>query len=169
MEVIQEGRLHFSFPSDANVAKYDEWAFYRNQFNSAFGGTKAIDLVYVDTEQTWLIEVKDYRTDRRTKAIDLADEISLKVRDTLVGLTAGKFNCNDRDEKKLASLALRRKRLKVVLHLEQPRKPSKLFPKIVDPSKLLMKLRQKLKAVDAHPAVVDQNSLKPDMNWSVAG
>ena len=32
------------------------------------------------------MEVKDYRANRRTKAIDLADEIALKVRDTLAGL-----------------------------------------------------------------------------------
>lgn len=169
MVVINEGSLTFSFPAEADATKYDEWSFYRNQFNNAFGGTKAIDLIYIDTDQTWLIEIKDYRANRRIKTIDLGDEIALKVRDTLAGLAAGKCNASDPDEKRLARLALKRNKLRVVLHIEQPRKPSKLFPKVVDPSKLIMKLKQKVGAVDAHPAVVDQHSLKANMNWTVTG
>ncbi len=34
---------------------------------------------------------------------------------------------------------------------------------------LQQKMKQKLKSVDAHPCVVDQRSLKPEMNWTVAG
>ncbi|MEJ2417452.1 MAG: hypothetical protein P8Y45_11075, partial [Exilibacterium sp.] len=60
-------------------------------------------------------------------------------------------------------------KIRVVLHFEQPRIPSKLFTQVVDPSKLLMKLKQKVGAVDAHPTVVDQHSLKTNMNWTVAG
>lgn len=169
MVSIKEGRLTFSFPAGADASQYDDWAFYRNQFNSAFGGTKAIDLLYVDNDQTWLIEVKDYRAHPRTKTVDLGDEIAFKVRDTLAGLAAGKCYANDADEKRLAKLALTKNKLRVVLHLEQPTKHSKLFPKVVDPSKLMMKLKQKLKVVDAHPVVVDQHSLKANMNWTVAG
>lgn len=86
MRQFHEGRLTFTFPDPLEAAQYDSWAFYRNQFNSAFGGTKAIDFICIDNDKTWLIEVKDYRANRRTKAIDLADEIALKVRDTLAGL-----------------------------------------------------------------------------------
>ena len=167
--VINEGSLTFSFPAGADAAKYDEWSFYRNQFNHAFGGTKAIDLIYIDADQTWLIEVKDYRKNRRTKTIELGDEIAFKVRDTLAGLAACKCNANDQGEKRLACLALKRDKIRVVLHIEQPGKPSRLFPKVVDQSKLLMKLKQKVGAVDAHPTVVDQQSLKANMNWTVAG
>jgi hypothetical protein len=78
MRQFHEGRLTFTFPDPLEAAQYDSWAFYRNQFNSAFGGTKAIDFICIDNDKTWLIEVKDYRANRRTKAIDLADEVALK-------------------------------------------------------------------------------------------
>jgi hypothetical protein len=98
-----------------------------------------------------------------------ASRIQVKVRDTLAGLAAAKSNANNQSERACARKALKKNRLRVVLHLEQPRKPSKLFPQAVDPSKLIMKLKQVLKAVDPHPVIVDQTCLKPDMHWQVTG
>jgi len=167
--ILNEGRLSFHFPEDATVSQYDEWSFYRNQFNGCFGGTKAVDFVYADARTTWLIEVKDYRNHRRTKVVDLGDEVAMKVRDTLAGLVAAKCNANNQDEQQLAAKAVRAGRIRVVLHLEQPQKQSKLFPRAVDPAKLKIKLKQKLRAVDAHPAIVDQRRLPANMNWTVTG
>lgn len=169
MTILNEGSLTFTFPADSCVSKYDEWSFYRNQFNSAFGGTKAVDIVYADSGQAWLIEVKDYRANRRTKTIDLGDEIAEKVRDSLVGLVAAQCNANDMQEKGIAKKMLSSKKIRVVLHLEQPIQHSKLFPRAIDPSNILIKLKQLLRSVDAHPIVVDQYNLKPTMNWKVAG
>lgn len=169
MTVLKEGRLTFTFPKNSCASKYDEWSFYRNQFNSAFGGTKAVDIVYADSGSAWLIEVKDYRTSRRTKTIDLGDEIAQKVRDSLAGMVAAQCNANAIQEKGLAKRMLSRKKIRVVLHLEQPIQHSKLFPRAIDPSKILIKLKQLLKSVDAHPFVVDQDNLKPLMNWTVTG
>ncbi len=166
---LNEGRLIFQFPDDAIVSQYDDWAFYRNQFNSCFGGTKAIDLLYVDAEATWFIEVKDYRTNRRTKAIDLGSEVATKVRDTLAGLVAAKSNANEHQERRWARQALAKRRINVVLHLEQPIKHSKLFPRVVDPANLKIKLGQTLSAVDAHPKIVDQHNLSANMSWTVTG
>jgi len=45
-QFIQEGCLLFKFPDDTIASKYDEWAFYRNQFNNVCGGTKAIDILH---------------------------------------------------------------------------------------------------------------------------
>ena len=93
MPSLQEGELTFDFPDeDSEVAKYDDWSFYRNQFQSVCGGTKAIDLIFVEPQRTWLIEVKDYRHHRRTKIAALADEVAAKVRDTLAGLAACRCN-----------------------------------------------------------------------------
>jgi len=169
MQQIDEGRLSFFFPDNTVASKYDEWSFYRNQFNSAFGGTKAVDLIHVDARQTWLIEVKDYRIHRRTKVIDIGDEISFKVRDTLAGLVAAQCNANDFDEMRIAKNAIRQTRIRIILHLEQPRKHSRLFPKAIDPSKVEQKLKQCLKSVDAHPCVVDKDTLENrlEMNWTV--
>lgn len=166
IEII-EGSLVFSFSDDATVSKYDEWSFYRNQFNAAFGGMKAVDLLYVAKRRTWLIEIKDYRTSRRTKTIDLGEEIALKIRDTLAGLCAAQCNANDEKEKTTAAAALKNQTLKIVLHLEQPLKHSKLFPRAIDPAKIKQKLKQLLKSVDPHPVVVDQMTLMPAMEWTV--
>lgn len=166
---LKEGRLTFSFPDDDCVSQYDSWSFYRNQFNACFGGTKAIDFLYVEEGTTWLIEVKDYRAHPRTKAVDLGDEVATKVRDTMAGLVAAQCNANNPEEQKLASLALKQNCIRVVLHLEQPEKQSRLFPKAVDPVNVKIKLKQLLRAVDAHPKVVNQHCLTPEMRWKVIG
>lgn len=168
MPEIIEDQLAFEFPDSALAAKYDEWLFYRCRFIGLFDGIKAVDIVCVEGQTTWLIEVKDYRMNRRTKPSELADEVARKVFDSLSGITAASFNAHG-EEKTIARKALRTRRLRVVLHLEQPRNPSRIFPQIADPAKLMQKLKQVLKPIDAHPKVVDRTTLKPDMIWSVSG
>ena len=153
MMVITEGALTFTFPAGWQASKFDEWAFYRRQFSRLSGlratcgakncgaeltcvacgkpastGTKAIDILAIEqTSCCWCIEIKDYRRGRRTKAIDLADEVAIKVRDSLAGLAAAAANANDESEQNQAISALACRRFRVVLHLEQPAKHSKLF------------------------------------------
>lgn len=165
-----EGALTFRFPEGQGLAsKYDDWSHYRNAFQSACGGHKAVDLVYAETQTrtAWLIEVKDYRVHARTKAVDLADEIAIKIRDTLAGLVAAQSRANDAEERRCARALLRADRLKVVCHLEQPAKHSRLRPRAIEPDKLMLKLRTVLKAIDPHPVVVDHASLTALMNWQV--
>ena len=166
---IQEDRLRFTFPMGAQSSKYDAWSHYRNQFNSAFGGTKAVDMVYATADTAWLIEVKDYRVNPRTKAIDLADEVALKVRDTLAGSVSARLHANDPDEKRLADALLRKRHLRVVLHLETPRSFSRLQPKSIETSTVLQKLKQLIRSIDPHPCVVDQYTITPVMSWAVQG
>ena len=92
MTCLTEGNLEFRFQSDA--AHYDEWAFYRNQFQRVAGGSKAIDFICLAGRGTWLIEVKDYRVHPRTKPSCLCDEVAIKVRDTLAGIAAARCNAN---------------------------------------------------------------------------
>lgn len=169
MTVITEGALTFTFPARAQVYKYDEMSFYRNQFIKMADGIKAMDFVYLDGNTLWLIEVKDYRVHRRTKSIELVDEIAAKLRNTLAGLWATKCNANDDTEKQFAALAVAAQNLRVVLHLEQPRAGSKLTPGKSRNASVAQKMKQKLKSVDAHPNVVDKDTLKREMNWTVAG
>ncbi|MFC4159826.1 hypothetical protein [Chitinimonas lacunae] len=166
MVEIEEGLLVFRFDT-ALAGKYDDWSFYRNQFNSAFGGTKAVDMICLDSTAVWLIEVKDYRGHTRTKPTDLGDEVAAKVRDTLAGLLAARFNANDSEEKKLAKAVAQRKELRVVLHLEQPAKHSKLRRRAIEPADVQQKLRQLLKAVDPHPRVVERATTRAEMPWMV--
>src|SRR5690554_4434345 len=95
---LTEQQLAFTFADGVEPSQYDEWAFYRNQFNAVCGGTKAVDFVCLDGDQLWLIEVKDYRRHRRTKLVDLGDEVAAKVRDTLAGLLAASCNANEAEE-----------------------------------------------------------------------
>lgn len=169
MSVLIEGQLRFTFTEGAIATQYDNWSFYRNQFAKSCGAVKAVDMICIHKEVTWLIEIKDYRRHQRTKPIDLADEIALKVRDTLAGLVAAKFNANEIEENQFAQQALEAKSLRVVLHLEQAIKPSKLFPAAINPVSVIQKLKKQLKAIDAHPVIVNQHDLKPDMAWTVQG
>lgn len=168
MTTIAEGTLTFSFPPGCQASKYDNWSFYRNRFQNVAGGSKAIDILCLDSETAWLVEVKDYRRHPRTKVMDLADEVAVKVRDTLAGLAAAASNADDSDERQLARRALRKRCWRVVLHLEQPARRHKLWPTPISRSSVSQKLRsRKLKAIDAHPSVADMNNMPPALPWSV--
>lgn len=171
--VLSEGgepnALTFTFPSDAS--KYDDWAHYRNQFNSTCHGAKAVDFVFLDTSgqpTCWLIEVKDYRFNARTKPIDLADEIAIKVRDTLAGLLSAKWNANVGDERSYACQLTGAAKVRVVCHLEQPTKTSRLRPRAIEPDKVVQKLKSLIKAIDPHPLVMDRGGTPGKVRWIVA-
>ena len=172
MTQIEEGDLTFTFPDDCKVCKYDEWSFYRNQFQSVAGGSKSVDILCVSGDAAWLIEIKDYRQHPRTKPSDIGDELASKVRDTLAGLAAASSNANSRDERALARRALQRRRWRVVLHLEQPNTRSRLRPQPCSVANVLSKVRKNLKAVDAHPRILDRETMdretiRRDVPWTV--
>jgi hypothetical protein len=167
MPVINEGKLTFRFPSDWQATKFDGWSFYQNQFQSVCGGAKAIDVLALEGSRcAWLIEVKDYRQHRRTKTIDLGDEVAFKVRDSLAALLPAHVNANDMDERRFAGKSLESRSIRIVLHLEQPTKHSKLFPRAIDPAKVKQRLKQLLKAVDAHPKVLEKARMA-GVAWTV--
>ena len=167
MMEIEEGDLTFSFPGPCEAGKYDDWSFYRNQFQSVAGGSMAVDVLCLADGVAWLVEIKDYRQHPQTKPSDLCDEVARKVRDTLSGLAAASANANDPDEKTLACRALAMRRWRAALHLEQPNVASRLRPIAVDPASMKSKLRKRLKAIDAHPAIVDRQRPHPDIPWTV--
>ena len=150
---LVEGKLSFRFTGVDFAEKYDDWRHYRNVFNSACGSSKAVDFIVSKDNVLWLIEVKDYRRNKRTKPSDLADEVIIKVRDTMAGLVSAKFVAVDDAEARTSKEALSRKTLKVALHLEQPSKPSHLFRMTVNPANILLKLQQKLRFADVHPRI----------------
>ena len=61
MMEIREGALTFSLPDHCETGKYDDWAFYRNQFRSVADGSKAVDVLCLAHDVAWLVEIKDYR------------------------------------------------------------------------------------------------------------
>jgi hypothetical protein len=159
--------LSFDFPAKWSASKYDEWSFYRNQFGKMRGGIKAVDLVAIDPSETvWLIEVKDYRVHQRTKPIDLGAEVQHKVFDTLAALLPAKVNANDSTESGFARDVLRARKLRVVLHLEQPAKHSFFRPRAINPADIEEKLKVLLKPIDAHPIVAEKAEMR-SLAWSV--
>lgn len=168
MMTLQEGSLKFHFAADVQASKYDDWSFYRHQFqNRCAQDNKAVDLIAYHANQGWLIEVKDYRQHSRTKPIDLADEIAIKVRDTLAGLVAASMQANLAQERQFARALLSTTNIRIVCHIEQPAKISRLRPRAIEPDKLQQKLRTLLKAIDPHPIVVDQTSNHAALAWQV--
>ena len=163
MTVIREGNLEFAFPPECAASKYDEWAFYRNQFGNV-AKSKAVDFLCIHDSCAWLVEVKDYRDARRTKPSEIHVEVAAKVRDTLAGLAAARMKAVDA-EKREAGRALRQRRWRVALHLEQTRRPSRLRPTVADRATLLAKLRKAIKAIDPHPVVVDSHCRR--VPWTV--
>lgn len=128
---MQEGRLHFEFPETSDVTRYDEWTFYRRRFQNKCGeGNKAVDFICLYGETVWFIEVKDYRGHNRQKESSLPDEVTQKVRDTLAGLAAAVWNATECREVTFARNAFQQQRACVVVHLEQPRQPSRLRPRL---------------------------------------
>lgn len=96
MQYIDEGRLRFGFPDRWQIGKYDDWSFYRNQFSKMRNGIKSLDILAIDSDKTaWLIEVKDYRVNSRTKPSDLGEEIALKVSDTLAAIIPAKIHATN--------------------------------------------------------------------------
>lgn len=150
IQVDVDGLL-LSVPTGWQVWKYDDSAFHRNQFQKFADGSKAMDIVALANDATlWLIEVKDYRRQRRSKTITVFSEVAAKVRSTLAGLAVAQVRANDQNEKNLAKQAMRCGNIRVVLQLAQATRPSRLFPQVVDPADAQFKLRQALRAVDPH-------------------
>ncbi len=168
MTSLIEGKLTFTFDDDCEVGKYDQWSFHQESFQSAAGGSKAIDFVCVGKGVSWLIEVTDYRNYPLPKPSCLSDEVARKVRDTLAGLATAATNADDVTEKKIAQLALSPERKwRVALHLEQSDHRSKLWRKMPDSSKLLIKLRKRLRFVDSGAYIVSTQCSFPDIKWRV--
>ncbi|MCY4498085.1 MAG: hypothetical protein OXC14_12440 [Rhodospirillaceae bacterium] len=169
MTEIEVGELTFGFPEDCEATKYDEWQFYRKKFQSIQDGTKAVDIVCVVPDEAWLIEVKDYRKHERTKPSEIADEVAAKVRDTLSGLAAASANAEGDDEKRIARRALRNQCWRVALHLEQTEPAeSALWQRPIDNANVLLKLRGKLRSVDAEAIVVNVRLSADQVPWAVA-
>ncbi len=164
---IKVDGAQFSFPNDWIAEKYDEWAFYRKQFQNCAGGNKAVDITAIDQKNNtlWLIELKDYRSNRRTKSIDIADEVAIKARDTIAGLFAAARNASNR-EKTFAGKTLGCSKIRVALQLRQPLKNSKLFPRAINPASVKQKLRKIIKPIDAHPIINDRDTAM-SVRWEV--
>jgi len=103
----------------------------------------------------------------RYLAKDLMLEVALKVRDTLamLGAAAASDTADPATAGNFARSALPPSSIRVVLHLEQPAKPSRLFPGVKLAADATHQLRQKLSCVDKRALVVDTNQ-ENGIPWS---
>ena len=168
MTEIEEGSLKFSFPDHCEATKYDAWEFYRQRFQSVAGGSKAVDILCLAQDVSWLIEIKDYRWYQRTNPVDLGDEVAIKVRDTLAGLAAASANASDEAERTLAERALSKQRWRIALHLEQQSMgTTRLRPQAISITDVLKKLRPRLKAIDVEPMILSLQTPGFGVPWTV--
>lgn len=162
--------LKFEFPDGWQATRYDDWSFYRNQFSAIRPGLKGVDLLAISPDEAtlWFVEVKDYRQHRRTKPISLDLEVAEKVVSTSAALLPARVNANDDAEEDFARQALGAsiRQLRVVLHLEQPARHSKFFPRAIDRADVQVKLRRRVKAIDPHALVVESSAMGP-LPWTV--
>lgn len=159
--------LTFIFPENWKIAKYDDWAFYHNQFRKMWEGIKGVDIIALDQSLTfWLIEAKDFRRHRRTKPTSLSDEVARKVYDTLAAILPAKVNASKSEEAEMAAKVALARRIRVVFHMEQPLQHSKLFPRAINPADVQQKIRQLLHPIDPHPLVVETSDMR-NLAWNV--
>ena len=164
MVTIAIDGLIFTFPPDWQASKFDEWSFYRNQFSKQFNGIKAVDAIAIAPDRSaFLVEVKDYRHPGTEKPSQLPQAIANKMLHTLAALLPAKLHAAEPLEKALAAAMLNCASLQIVAHIELP---PRHIP-VVDLADLKQKLKQLLRAVDAHPKIVStQNMCK--LLWMVA-
>jgi hypothetical protein len=163
---IQEGNLSFSFEFDA--IKFDDSQYYRKHFITIKNDLAAIDILAVNASIGYLIEVKDY-THQNTENLSqnyLIEAVINKVISTLSAILPMKNNANIATEKQIAALFSKTNDIKVFLHIELPPPTSKLEQSTWRFSNIQMKLKNKLKPIDAHPKVVSKESLK-NLPWTV--
>lgn len=87
---FEEQDLIFDFGTDWHVIKYDDHADFNRRIKK-FRDSRAVDFIAVyDKNSIWFIEVKDFRgyptnNRRRINSGDLAQEVAIKVRDSVAG------------------------------------------------------------------------------------
>jgi hypothetical protein len=77
-----------------------------------------------------------------------------------------KVNASEIAESSFAEEFLKGNQLHVVLHLEQPKTHSKLFPRAIDPLDIQQKLKKLIKPIDPHPKVVESTRMR-GLAWTV--
>lgn len=152
---FHESNVELTFEDGCRVVQYDASSWYRKHFN-ACADSAAVDFVVVRDGVSWLIEIKDFTaTAPHREKGPLWLIVTVKVRDTLAGLVAGGFKAGNADERRLFEAAVRAASLRVVFHCERPTHVRRLFASLPDAADLQDKLRQTLRAVDAHVRVID--------------
>ena len=163
---IQEGKLCFTFKFDA--IKFDDTQYYRKHFVDIKKGIAAVDILAVDNQIGYLIEIKDYtHPDTKNLTSSVLIEITVnKVISTLAAILPMKNNAVNGDEKAIAKKFSKVSQIQVVLHIEKPPPRRTLEQSCYNFQKMKSFLKIKLKPIDAHPKIVSKENLK-GLPWEV--
>lgn len=163
---LPEGKLSFCFEFDA--IKFDDSAYYRDHFIKIQNGIGAVDLLAVNDETGYLIEIKDYThpDTENLKPNELIEAIVNKVVSTLAAMLPMKNNASISAEKEIAEIFAKTSQIRVVLHIEKPPARRTLKQSCYNFQEIEKSLRRKLKPIDAHPKVVSKANLK-GLPWLV--
>lgn len=167
MVEFREGQIVYGFPDDMIIMRLEANQFYCKHWQN-FGvqpkedGNKETDFIGIaaDSECLWLIEVKDYRRNTRTKPSSLGLEFAKKCRDTLACLAGMRVSpWSDTEQRQLATRALKSKSIRCILHVEQVSR-GKLFPLVMDPADLLDSVRRSVRSLDPQARAGDVGFLR---------
>jgi hypothetical protein len=166
MTTINEDKLEFSFNFDA--IKLDDTNYYRNQFQKIQNNLKVIDILAIDNQKNYFIEIKDYTypNTKSIKQIELIDAIIKKVICSLSMLYPMSYKAKDEEEREIAKHFFNKKSLTIVLHIEKPPITTKLEQSKWDFSELQMKLKKRLKNISNSVKVVSIKKMQK-VPWSV--
>lgn len=163
----QENRIRFEFPDGWKVLRPEKASYYTRHFQNFAGGCKEMDFILFEPANRvlWLLEVKDYTSNPRTKTQCVFEEIAEKIRDSLALLLAGSVRGDSANGgvRSFMDVCAIPNDIKIALHLEQPSKPSKMFPGVKIDADATQKLRAKVRAIDPRARVSSTSST--DMEW----
>ena len=166
MQII-EGKLVFDF--DCEAIKFDDSVFYRKHFSKMTNGIKAVDILAVNREVGYLIEIKDYTAPNTNNLTinELIETVINKVISTLAAILPMKISVNNSvEERRIAHNFSITNELKVIVHVELAPFRRTLKQSNWDLFNLQIQLGRRLRAIDAHPKVVSKDKLQ-NLPWVV--
>lgn len=149
---IRVDGTYFTFPDGWQVDTFDEWP----QFHRAAGalGIKGCDLIALNDDELWIIEVKDYTYTDTDQPPDLAKTVGLKAAGTMALLYALARTTADSTAKEFAIKCASSTRIHLALHVDVKdggRRRREIKPVL---SPILTKLRHYQKSLGLHKAHV---------------
>jgi hypothetical protein len=166
MITINEDKLEFNFAFDA--IKLDDSNFYRKHFMKIQDNLKIIDILAIDKNRNYFIEIKDYTypETKSIKRIELIETIVKKVICSLSILYPMSYKAHKPYEKEIAKKFFQKQNLTIILHIEKPILTMRIEQSTWDLSELQQKLKQKLKAISNSVKVVSINNMQ-NLPWKV--
>lgn len=156
---------YFMFPDGWRVDAFDEWP----QFQKAAGalGLKGCDVVALDGDELWIIEMKDYTYANADQPLDLAKTVGLKAAGTMALLYALARTSADSEAKEFAVRCASSTRIHLALHIDvkDGGRGQKQIKPLLPPLKDM--LRRYQKALGLHKAHVTSTlAPSPSTPWT---